>query len=142
MFWATSRFATSSSNRCWRLGSLPAMCARIFRASVVVFLAIVNFSSVGVNEWIGGKSVFAGDGSFDVGRRHSGFLRQTVDDDGNRLSMEKEKQPVIDRAKMYAQLMDAIAQIVGFPAAQFVTVESQTAEGSPAFVVGFRMSLI
>ena len=43
------------------------MCARIFRASVVVFLGIVNFSSESVNYRIGGESGFAGDSTFDAG---------------------------------------------------------------------------
>jgi hypothetical protein len=108
----------------------------------VVFLGIVNFSSVSVNDRIGDKSGFAGNCAFDVGSGHGAFLAQAVGDDGNSLSMKKVEQAVIDRAQAHTQLIDAVAQIIGFRSAQLVAKKRQTGNGSPAFVVGFVISRI
>ena len=56
--------------------------------------------------------------------------------------MKEVKEAVIDRAQPDTQLINVVAQVVGFGSTKFVTKEREPGNGSTAFVEGFGVGLI
>ena len=82
------------------------------------------------------KGILPPDGPLDVSGRHLAFFRQRVHQYRQALAMEAVEEPILDPPTPYPQLIDAIAQIVGFWAAQFVPQHGQALDPSDASRVG------
>lgn len=63
----------------------------------------------------------ATDGTIDVGSGDAIFLRKGMAENGHRLPMEEIQKAVVDSSTMYAQLVDAVAEIVRLRPSKLVT---------------------
>src|SRR5712692_8683755 len=113
-----------SSAISWRMAaSSPIMRSRIFRASVV--FAMLQLLCIAMGLRILCKGVLAPDGPFDVHGRHLAFFRQRVRQHRQALAMEEGEDPILDPSPPSPQLIDAIAEVIGLWAAEFVPQRSQ-----------------
>jgi hypothetical protein len=86
--------------------------------------------------WILCKGILPPDGPLDVSRRHLAFLRERVCQHRQALAMEAVEDPILNSPPPYPQLIDAIAQIIGFWTAEFVPHRGQALYSGDAGRVG------
>jgi hypothetical protein len=82
--------------------------------------------------WILRKGILPPDGPLDVSGRHLSFFRERVCQHRQAPTMEAVENPILNSPPPYPQLIDAIAQIIGFWTAEFMPHGGQALYSSDA----------
>ncbi len=88
------------------------------------------------------KSRFSPDGPLDIRRGHLAFFRQSVDQDGDIFPVKAIEYPILDTPVACSELMDSVAEVIGFWAAELMAHRRQALDTGDTFRLGAPLSLV
>ena len=88
------------------------------------------------------KSCFSPDGPLDIRRGHLTFFRQSVGQDGDVFPVKAIEHPMLDTPVACSELMDIVAEVIGFRAAELMAHRRQALDTGNTFRLDAPLSLV